>query len=136
MTSISLHTASALLAAGTLLLWGTVPSAHAAVNGFVTRSGNRLILNGAAFRFSGANIYWLGLDENVGGVAYPTNFRVDDVLATAAEMGDNVVRCHTLGISVGNSLSVEPTLGNFSSNAFTSIDTPCNKDRVADCRRF
>lgn len=122
MTSISLHTASALLAAGTLLLWGTVPSAHAAVNGFVTRSGNRLILNGAAFRFSGANIYWLGLDENVGGVAYPTNFRVDDVLATAAEMGDNVIRCHTLGISVGNSLSVEPTLGNFSSNAFTSMD--------------
>lgn len=63
--------------------------------------------------------YWLGLDENVVGsdgskVQFPTEFRVDDALATVVEMGGNVVRAHSLGISVGNSKSFEPTLGNFS----------------------
>ena len=38
-----------------------VSTAHAGVSGFVTRTGNRLSLNGAPFRFSGANLYWLGL---------------------------------------------------------------------------
>ena len=111
-----------LVAMIAMLFCVALTSAEASVSGFVTRSGNRLTLNGSAFRFSGANIYWLGLDENVGGVAYPTNFRVDDALSTAAEMGANVVRAHTLGISVGNSLSVEPTLGNFNASAFTSMD--------------
>src|ERR1700737_262489 len=54
---------------------------------FVTRQGDRLLLDGRPFRFGGANIYWLGLDENVGGIAYPTHFRIDDALATARDMG-------------------------------------------------
>jgi hypothetical protein len=94
----------------------------AQVTGFVTRSGSTLQLNGSTFRYAGANIYWLGLDENVGGVAYPTNFRVTDALSTAKEMGATVVRSTTLGVSTGNSLSVEPSLNTFNDAAFASID--------------
>lgn len=89
---------------------------------FVSRSGSQLMLNGQLFRFSGANIYWLGLDENVGGVNHPTHFRVDDVLTAAQEMGVSVVRSHTLGISVGCSLCIEPSLDVFNETAFQHID--------------
>lgn len=99
----------------------TIPSLGQ-VSGFVTRSGTVLTLNGQTFRYAGANIYWLGLDENVGGVAYPTHFRVDDTLLTAKEMGATVVRAHTLGVSTGNALSVEPSLGTFNDSAFAAID--------------
>ncbi len=50
----------------------TAPSVQSA---FVTRSGSQLLLRGQPFRFSGPNIYWLGLDGNLGSVAYPTNWR-------------------------------------------------------------
>ncbi len=93
---------------------------------FVTRSGTSLLLNGQPFRFSGANIYWLGLEEvNTGNflpIAYPSHFQVDDALATAQTMGATVVRSHTLGISVGCSLCVEPTLGTFNQQALQQID--------------
>jgi len=89
---------------------------------FVTRNGGQLYLDGSPFRYSGCNIYWLGLDENVGGVAYPTQFRVDDVFATALELGTNVVRGHTLGVSTGNSKSVEPNLNVFNRTALQFID--------------
>ena len=92
------------------------------MNEFVTRSGPKLMLGGQRFRFAGANIYWLGLDENVGGIDYPTHFRIDDVLTTAETMGATVVRSHTLGISVGCKLCVEPSLGMFNTVAFEHID--------------
>ena len=95
---------------------------QAVLNKFVRRSGSQLILNGKPFRFSGANIYWLGLDENVGGINYPSHFRVDDALAAAQEMGASVVRSHTLGISVGCSLCLEPSRGVFNETAFQHID--------------
>ena len=91
-------------------------------NNFVTRSGAQLLLHGQPFRLAGANIYWLGLDENVGGVAYPSHFRVDDAFATMADMGTTVVRSHTLGISTGCRLCLEPSLGQFNQTAFASID--------------
>ncbi len=91
---------------------------------FVTRSGTSLLLNGQPFRFSGANIYWLGLEEvnTSNGIAYPSHFQVDDALATAQTMGATVVRSHTLGISVGCSICVEPTLGTFNQVALQQID--------------
>ena len=89
---------------------------------FVTRSGSRLLLHGQPFRFAGPNIYWLGLDGNLGSVAYPTHFRVDDALVTAQAMGATVVRAHTLGISVGCSLCVEPSRGVFNAEAMQHID--------------
>ena len=89
---------------------------------FVTRQGSVLYLNGKPFRWGGANAYWLGLDENVGGIAYPTKFRVTDALETAAAIGNTVIRAHTLGISTGNPLSFEPSLGVFNGSALDSAD--------------
>eukprot|EP01130_Rhizamoeba_saxonica_P015946 TRINITY_DN7272_c0_g1_i1.p1 TRINITY_DN7272_c0_g1~~TRINITY_DN7272_c0_g1_i1.p1 ORF type:complete len:416 (+),score=76.80 TRINITY_DN7272_c0_g1_i1:2-1249(+) len=80
---------------------------------FVQRNGLSLYLDGHPYTFAGSNMYWLGLDENVGGIHYPTKFRVDDAFYTASEMGANVVRGHTLGISTGNPLSFEKSLNNF-----------------------
>src|ERR1700685_2042456 len=72
---------------------------------FVTRSGATLMLNGKAFRFSGANIYWGGLDDNArDALNYPTEFRVNAALQTVVDMGGSVVRCQSCGISTGDPL--------------------------------
>jgi mannan endo-1,4-beta-mannosidase len=89
---------------------------------FVTRSGSSLVLRGNTFRFSGPNIYWLGLLQTPNGITYPSQFEVDDAMATAAEMGATVVRSHTLGASVGCGLCIEPKLGTFNQQAFQHID--------------
>ena len=78
------------------------------------------------------NIYWLGLDENCQPPAtsgkcieYPTHFRIDDVLFSAAAMGANVVRAHTLGISTGNPKSFQQNAGSenqFNDDALEVID--------------
>lgn len=101
------------------------PSAAAGTGGFVERVGSRLMLDGKPFRFGGANVYWLGLDENVGDPAqvdYPTRFRIRDGLETARGMGATVVRSHTLGVSTGSPLSLEPSLDTFNDRAFATID--------------
>ena len=85
----------------------------------ITRSGNKLYQGTNVFRFAGANIFWLGLTPND---TYPSHFRIVDALLTAREMGANVVRSHTLGISVGNSHSIEPALNQFNDKAFEPID--------------
>ena len=110
--------------------------AHAIPDTFVKRNGSQLVLKGAPFRFSGANIYWLGLDENVGGVDYPTHFRVDDALATAQLMGATVVRAHTLGISVGCSLCIEPSQGNFNETALRYVDNAIMSAKQHDLRQI
>lgn len=89
---------------------------------FVTRAGSRLLVDNQQFCFAGANIYWLGLDENVGGIAYPTPFRVDDALQTLRLMGGTVARSQTLGVSVGCSLCVEPAPGVFNEGALRHLD--------------
>ena len=109
-------------------------STAASQDNFVGRSGAQLLLHGRPFRFAGANMYWLGLDENVGGIAYPTRFRVDDAFASIAEMGATVVRAHTLGISVGCSLCVEPALGQFNPGAFASMDYAVQSARAHGLR--
>ncbi|GLV59241.1 hypothetical protein KDH_60680 [Dictyobacter sp. S3.2.2.5] len=81
-----------------------------------------LQLNGKPFRFAGANIYWLGLQEKNGNAIYPSHFQVDDALATASAMGATVIRSHTLGISTGCNLCIEPHLGSFQQTAFQHID--------------
>ncbi|MCK2216331.1 glycoside hydrolase family 5 protein [Actinomadura sp. ATCC 31491] len=89
---------------------------------YVTRDGSRLTLDGEPFRFAGTNIYWLGLDENVGGVAYPTFFRIRDALDTAKAMGMTVVRSHML-TSTGNPLSILPAKDKgFNEAAFATVD--------------
>jgi mannan endo-1,4-beta-mannosidase len=89
---------------------------------FVTRVGNKLYLDHKPFRFAGPNIYWLGLDENVNGVDWPTEFRVLNVLDTAKEMGATVVRSHTLGASHGCSKAIQLELGVFNEEALRKVD--------------
>ena len=136
MRHVHLLAASAVVAI-VLPTLSLVPASAAPVTGsalqasaFVTKSGNQLMLGGTRFRFGGGNEYWLGLDENVGGVNpadpaavdLPTNFRIRDGLITARMMGSRVVRAHTVGVSLGSPNSLEPTLGEFNKDAFDSAD--------------
>lgn len=92
---------------------------------FVNRDAAHLQLDGHRFRASGANIYWLGLDENVGGVDYPTYFRIKDTLDAAHRAGITVVRSH-LGTSTSqdnaNTLALMPSLGKYNDQAFATMD--------------
>lgn len=101
---------------------GPSPASASAGRGFVTRNGSTLELNGRPFRFAGTNLYWLGLDENVGGVDYPTYFRIRDAIDTAKAMGMTVIRSHML-TSTGNPLSLLPSQeAGFNEAAFRTID--------------
>ncbi|MCP2370311.1 hypothetical protein BJ978_000987 [Agromyces terreus] len=122
-----------LLAAGALVGGVLVATPAAALESdwssvnteFVTRDGSRLTLDGETFRFNGANAYWLGLDENVGGVDYPTFFRIRNALDTAKEMGLTVVRSHMMtstGQDDANPLAIMPSLGEYNDAAFDTID--------------
>lgn len=128
-------TLSASVVAGSLLAAPGAAAAAAPVasaldltsknTAFVERDGARLTLDGQAFRASGTNIYWLGLDENVGGVDYPTYFRIKDALDTASRMGVNVVRSHMMtstGQDDANPLAIMPRLGEYNDEAFRTID--------------
>jgi mannan endo-1,4-beta-mannosidase len=99
----------------------------------IRRNGSLLTLNGKPWKAVGANIYWLGLDENVVPPAgqpfyapfqasYPTKGRVSEAMAVVMAFGGTMVRAHTLGVSTGNPLSVMPTLGQINEQAFESID--------------
>lgn len=99
---------------------------------WLTRSGSTLQLRGTPWRFSGVDMYWLGLDDNVrdsGAPAYPTRARIDDGFAAAHALGARLVRAHTLGISVGCPRCLEPSLGVFDDAAFGPVD-----DAVASAR--
>ena len=108
----------------TLLLVTWLPCSRGApTTGFLTRTGSQLFANGHPYRFSGANLYWLGLDENEDGVAYPTPFRVTDGLTTVAGLlPGTTIRAHTVGISTGNPKSFEPALGVFNHTALDAAD--------------
>jgi len=67
------------------------PTAGIEAHVFVTRSGSQLLLNGQPFRFAGANMHWLALDDSTN---YPSQFRVNDGLDAAKEMGLTVIRSH------------------------------------------
>jgi hypothetical protein len=81
---------------------------------------------GQPFRFGGANVEWLGLvgygpfDPN--GPSFPSNYEIDDALATARELGAKVVRSQTMGDSVGCSVCLEPAPGEFNRAAFERVD--------------
>jgi hypothetical protein len=89
---------------------------------FVTRDGTHLRVGNRPFRFAGTNIYWLGLDENVGGVDYPTFFRIRDALDTAKAMGMTVVRSHMMA-STGHPKALLPGKeAGYNDEAFRTID--------------
>ena len=117
-----------MIAQGALLLVvglaaaALAPPARAA--GFITRRGATLWDGAKAYRAAGVNAYWLGLDENVGGVHFPTKFRITDGLATVAGwLGPGAtVRSQTLGVSTGGALSFEPRLNVFNDTNLWAAD--------------
>lgn len=108
-----------LLVCPTLALTRSRPT-----RGFVSRRGARLFVDGNPYRAAGVNAYWLGLDENVGGVHFPTRFRTTDALETVAGwLGpDSTVRSQTLAVSTGGPLSFEPALGIFNDSNLLAAD--------------
>jgi hypothetical protein len=108
---------------------------------FVTRSGSHLMLDGKPFRFSGANVEWLGLigygphNYEPGQIErFPSDYEVNDALATAKEMGATVVRAQTLGDTVGCPNCLEPTLGQFNAHAFRVMDYAVMRARAYGIR--
>src|SRR5258708_17236031 len=97
----------------------SIPSPGVPVNGFVTRSGSQLMLNGRPFRLAGANIHWLALDDFKNN---PSQFRVNDALDATKAMGATVIRSHSLGISVGCGNCIEPAPGVFNETALVHDD--------------
>lgn len=99
----------------------------------VARDGSQLLLDGKEWKAVGPNVYWLGLDENVVPAAgapydpatkasYPAPGRITDAMATVRALGGTAVRAHTLGVSVGNPLSVVPAPGVVNEAAFEAVD--------------
>jgi mannan endo-1,4-beta-mannosidase len=72
-----------LVVAATGTAWGASGGTHAAGNEFVKRAGAELRVQGKTFHFAGTNNYYL---------PYSSTLMVDDVLATAAAQGFDVVR--------------------------------------------
>lgn len=112
-------------------LLGVVVAAPNQHRAHVTRSGSQLSLQGRPWTASGANVYWLGIDENVvpppgspyaDPASYPTKGRIVEIMDTLVAMGAHTIRSQTLGVSVGHPLSLEPELGVFNEEAFESID--------------
>ena len=115
-------------------------SAAQYANAFVTRQGSQLMVAGHPLRFTGGNIEYLGLKNYgpipstsipVGSYSYPTQYEVDDALATIHDMGATVVRAQTLGDTVGCPLCIEPALGVFNDAAFAQMDRV-----VAEARKY
>ena len=92
-------------------------------------------------------MYWLGLDENVQpppgqpfyaptNSSYPTKGRTVEVMNTLVTMGAKTIRSQTLGVSVGNPLSLEPELDVFNDDAFEPIDWAVYQARTHGIRIF
>ena len=121
--------AASILATPSVLALFTALTAAAQIphnDQFVQHDSARLTLGGETFRYSGANIEWLGI-ENYGpsetmGPRYPTHFEIDDVLDTAKLMGARVIRSQTMGDTVACEMCIEPKPGEFNPEAFRSID--------------
>ncbi|MBB5338469.1 cellulase family glycosylhydrolase [Tunturiibacter gelidoferens] len=118
------RTRNIILATSAIIL--LAPHLPAQTDAFVQRTGTKLTLSGAPFRYSGPNIEWLGLEgygpHDPMGPRLPSHFEIDDAFDTAAEMGAKVVRAQTMGDTVGCPLCIEPTEGNINEAAFASSD--------------
>lgn len=113
----------------------------------VVRKGTELQLGGKRWTASGANVYWLGLEENVLPppdqpyyeplkASYPTHGRITEAMNILVTMGARTIRSQTLGVSVGNPLSLQPSLGTFNDDAFDPIDWAVYQARTHGLRIF
>jgi hypothetical protein len=88
---------------------------------FVTRIDSDLYLKGKQFRPAGVNIFWLGLESENNRILQPSQYRVEDAIETADEMGATLIR--TFGaMSVGCNVCIKPSLDNFNESGFEALD--------------
>jgi mannan endo-1,4-beta-mannosidase len=112
------------LAAICLVLLLKPAERKAANSGFVTKSGNKLMLNGQPFRFVGANTYYLGLRE-VPDIDYPSDADIEAVFADAEAMGINVIRTFaalSVGTARGTDKTIQPKRGSWNETALRKLD--------------
>ncbi|KAK0747778.1 glycoside hydrolase superfamily [Apiosordaria backusii] len=111
----------------------------------VVRNGSVLMLDNKPWKAVGANVYWLGLDENVTPppgspyyaplhASYPSPGRITQIMSIINAMGGTMIRSHTLGVSVGNPLSLWPSPNQTNPEAFTPIDWAVYQARVYGLR--
>jgi hypothetical protein len=102
----------------------------------LTRSGAQLLINGSAQRFSGANAYWLGLDDNAGDStgSYPSKATITAAIAGMRQMGINLVRAHTIGISSGTSKSFQTAVNTYIDGNLDAADWAVHEAKAAGIR--
>jgi mannan endo-1,4-beta-mannosidase len=99
----------------------------------VARKGHRLYLNNERFRFSGPNVFWLGLDyDEFNRPSYPNERRIEEAFQLAASMKARVIRSHTLAVSFGKLYSCVPKLGENNKMAWDTIDFAISMARKYD----
>ena len=131
------------------LLLFTTPALASLESLPITRTSASLYLNSTRWTASGANVYWLGLDENVIpppnsntpfyaplNASYPTHGRITEVMSTLHIMGARTIRSQTMGVSVGNPLSVMPELGVVNEEAWDTMDWTVREARRWGLRIF
>lgn len=91
---------------------------------FVTRQGDKLMLNGKEFRFSGSNNYYFH---------YRSNKMIDDVMDNASKMGLKVMRCWGFidgngeGKTVEPKIEMQPNMGEYAESGFERLDYAIKK---------
>jgi mannan endo-1,4-beta-mannosidase len=87
-------------------------------------SAGQLQVGGQPFRFAGPNIYWLALNDNAtGGTgSFVSDADIKLALDQAVAMNATGARVHTVGISVGKTNTMMPTLGTWNDAAVERAD--------------
>ncbi|WP_019552954.1 cellulase family glycosylhydrolase [Propionispira raffinosivorans] len=91
---------------------------------FVTRQGDKLMLNGKEFRFSGSNNYYFH---------YRSNKMIDDVMDNGSKMGLKVMRCWGFidGTGEGKTsepkIEMQPRIGEYAESGFERLDYAIKK---------
>jgi mannan endo-1,4-beta-mannosidase len=103
-----------------------VTAASAATAPILTRRGSDLLVRGVRRRLSGANAYWLGLNDNLrdasGAPTFPNHADIETAMYGMRCMGTSLVRAHSVGISAGTPKSYETAPGVFSDANLDSAD--------------
>lgn len=82
--------------------------------------------NGLTWRFSGANAYWLALNDNTlssGQPTYPSQTIINESFSRLYAGGFRLARIHSIGISVGQPKTIMPTInGSLDATALDQAD--------------
>ena len=109
----------------TVCLWVLPAFGSVEFNGWVTRDGTKLKMDGKDFHYVGTNNYYLGIDPN------RTQAEVDEVFEDAKKMGVNVIRIWGFNDGPGG-LQTEP--GVYDEDIFQQLDYAIKKAGESDTK--